>query len=841
MTVPNPLPIGTTIAYQGKLCGTVFEFSRSVGLEPDFGTLYMSLEDFLEFTIAETLQGSDAPVTGTQEKQPTNLRGFASSGDLQFSEVFVDARGDRVENTVIWNQILLAERAVESAFAFDDQNDLCKVEVTDIRFLWATRGLVFGWINVPTQGVGLQLGALPSPTQPTTVSRGPGASTVGPGSAGSTVGPNANPNLSGLASLPNTDPSSSSAGTVFGKSGGIAYVTPPSGGRSASSGILTETEAAGTVIELPGGGTITVPAGGASIVPQAGGGFMVIGADGKPIAAQGSAGSAPPASPAQSSAQQLAGGGPQGGSGEGALYIPGSMKGATTPWTLLQVLVERVLPHLPGNPTLKRLPPGYDTRIPVGHVWDGVLAKHALRDLLEEFQMVLALNRDSSVSLWLRDEGDLQDEDGTIQYDPTQPENMDDNVANARRLVAKKWVPSTVAVLGPAIITTERITLEQCGEAGGQIVPLMDALAAIGLDMPSAQRFALLTHLERTSNPFNLSSDGLKAFEKWAFRWFRIPGGAERNPDKLPILNARGAVTASGALHPPKVYSASFAVVSIKAQRIAALAAAGTASLASTVGPRLLGDLTRAGLEVAVETIKKAPQSSLWVAVNLPFQLQDSGYDLDHERGIVKFHNVQGNVHWTGATTSSATLIAGVAGVDGYSLDACQISDFVPVDLVFCHTVKPGLNGDLSFFHRYASVWTRQPGGKALQVPQIPVGAAELPISRPDLQQIVDVDGSNNKATLDAFAQRVAQVVFSIPPSLEGATVTLCRPVTVLNTGKVLHVAWRMDAERPRTVATLNTLPPLAPAAELRTRAFGLPDGKNKALDHVLAPRGLRP
>jgi hypothetical protein len=179
-------------------------------------------------------------------------------------------------------------------------------------------------------------------------------------------------------------------------------------------------------------------------------------------------------------------------------------------------------------------------------------------------------------------------------------------------------------------------------------------------------------------------------------------------------------------------------------------------------------------------------------------------------------------------------------GVSGFALDVCRLMDFIPVDLEFAHTKKPGLNDDISVFHRYASFWKRD-GKRAVQIAQVPVNAAELAINRPDLQQIENLDGSSNKVVLDGMAQRLAEAVFSVPPTIDGATLTLCRPVPVACTGQVLSVHWRTDEERPHTIATLGTLPPLAPAAELQTRAFGAPVNRNKALESVIAPKGIRP
>ena len=76
------------------------------------------------------------------------------------------------------------------------------------------------------------------------------------------------------------------------------------------------------------------------------------------------------------------------------------------------MLEEKILPTLPGSPKLVRLPAAREKANPKGHVWNGVLPKVALAHVLDEFQLVLTLNVDGSVSIWERNEGDLQDQRG---------------------------------------------------------------------------------------------------------------------------------------------------------------------------------------------------------------------------------------------------------------------------------------------------------------------------------------------------------------------------------------------------------------------------------------------
>ncbi|MCY0881455.1 MAG: hypothetical protein OWS74_05615, partial [Firmicutes bacterium] len=354
--------------------------------------------------------------------------GLRSSGRLVFTEV---RNGTAYEAAI--EQVLITERAIEVALAMDDDNPVCRVELTDIRYLWATRGApVFGWINVPRRK-----------------------------------------------------------------------------GDDAPALVISTTTT-----------------------------------------------SKPPApAPGQPSAD------PE--------FIPGSMRQGK-PWTLRQVLEEKILPNLPGSPKLKRLPPGRESAQPKGHVWNGLLPKVALARVLDEFQLVLALNPDGSVSVWERNEGDLQDAAGQmIVYDPRDP-SVDDRVATARAVVAYKHVPAAVMVLGGRVVKTARVALEAVGEISGSIVKLEDALAAIGLTLDQARQAVLLPH-ERRAALLLIPTPALREFERWAFKWFRLPGGTKDNADKLPLLPGRGVVDSVGQWLPHRVFSEGHTTFSVMEAALAKL------------------------------------------------------------------------------------------------------------------------------------------------------------------------------------------------------------------------------------------------------------------------------
>lgn len=145
----TPPAEGLFVRYQGYTCSPIHEFTRSAGPEPDFGYVHISRSDYGKLSVAESLPGLDSPTSPatatTQDKSAPPLNGFVSSGLLEIIEVI-----DGVTHATRFEKTLVSERAAEVPFAVDyDGSELVRLELTDIRLLWRTRGLLFGWVNVP--------------------------------------------------------------------------------------------------------------------------------------------------------------------------------------------------------------------------------------------------------------------------------------------------------------------------------------------------------------------------------------------------------------------------------------------------------------------------------------------------------------------------------------------------------------------------------------------------------------------------------------------------------------------------------------------------------------------
>lgn len=636
MSAPPPTD-GLTITYQGMHClPTPFRYDHSAGLGAARGLLYIHSSDY---------KGS--------------LDTFKASGPLEIREVI-----DGVEHVVKIEDVFLGDAAVEEALAIDDGDNVAKIELTDIRALYAQRGVVSAAINVPVQG-----------------------------------------------------------------SGGASAADKGAGTRSRD--------------QLP------------------------------------------------------------------ALQ-PGTMDGGK-PWTLRRTLTEKVLPKLPGAPSLRRMPKASEGLFPVGHLWDARPAVECLRALLQEFRLEWARNLDSTVSLWEKGEGELQDAAGTYIASGLTPQGDPSGTADARLASAKRslgWnhTPRTVLVVGPPIIRQAELYLEPVGEVDGQILPLTDALNKIGLTFAIARKLAVQSAgmQERVATAAVLASgnsgavnpdEAIAQFRKWAFKLYRIRDAQTDNSDKLPILKGRAETDGSGVLARPVVESENFGF----ATNAIALGEIFTNAGAAFGGGAGGGDSV--GYFIASQNADQ-----LCVGFNRPRTEHASGFSIDHTRGLVHFDAPQGQLEEVGLPH-----------------ELSQISQ-VPaaVLLRFAYLAKPKVSDQMSLEHRYHAFFGTEDGKVAAvderladELVRIKAeNASVYLIERPDLQQI-EGDLGSNKAALDAIAKSAADAVLNVPTKIKGSVATFGRPVPIELTGKVLSVSWSTDGElRPKTEAHVGYAAPLAPPPE---------------------------
>lgn len=813
---------GVTITYQGKSCDAVFEMTRNVGLEPDFGHVSMHFDSFREFAIVESIPGSDTLVAKTQER----AKGFLSAGTLVFKEV--DIKG--VRHLVQWDKILLTERGIEVAFPDDDEtNEVCRVELTDIRYLWKTRGFVEGTINHPRR-------LAPKATGDTTGLPEPSSAAL-------------DAEFEALAKKLNFDSKPADPTQLEKEFQALSKKlneTPPG---PDSADLQKEYELLVAKISYSGGKS---PSSTSTTAPT---------------------------------------------TGEGPPLVAGSTDNGT-PWTVETVLRKKILPRLPGEPALKiqNPRPAFFDKVVGPKTWDVILAKEALAQVLDEFQLLLALNLDASVSIWAKNDGVLQEENGGQKFPnlKTSNPNCDARLATSRRLVSYKHVPAVVVVVGQPRIRSARIRLEAVGVSRtGAIVLLEQALKEIGLTMETASRFALLPPQERSAL-LGVSEEGLKEFDRWAFKFYRLPDGAKRHGDKLPILKSTSIADKADQLLPLRVFSEHFAITNVLDLRHRSSGSAAATKVAEKIdqlaqiqkqidhpekplsaaeADALNARKQKLELELAViqklvtilsgggaeptqpkgkdkakavadriaKSVAEAKVDYYRVATNVPFGEQATGYEIDTEHGIVMFRQVQGHVFKEGVPLEGSYLKAGAVST---STLGAQDPRGARVELEFAYRVRPSeqdnLRLDLRYF--YCAVRTTNGNGELAAVKRndVPLGSAPVVIFRPELQEIVNMDGTSNKASLDIIAERIAKEQLFVPQATDGAIVEFCVPVPLVNTGTTLSLSWAYGVdERPATTAHVGTFARLSPPQGfLRTRLGGLDDFSGVLHGSVIYPRG---
>lgn len=744
---------GLTVNFQGYVCTPEHKVSRNTGLEPDFGFVHVLKSEFKAYRLEEVgLPGASAQAVTTREKgQTAQSSGFKSQGDLTITETI---KG--LEFSTTFKKVLIDDRAIESAVVFDDDSDVVMIQLTDIRKLWATQGVVSAWINVPQQGDGQDGFDDNLPGREVNFSN----STIDKS--------NASKALLGKFSTPNVEVTQ--APTTTG--------APPT--------------------------PTTVSPSGSSAAP---------------------------------------------------LYLEGSLDG-DKPWTLIRVLEVYILPNLAGAPTLKRVPDDVREKIVSAKIWDAKLTKKCFRELLVEFQLVHALNLDSSISLWHEDEGNTQDDTGASIVDDPRFPDTDPRLAHRRQLIGLPMIPPSVLVIGPPVLETVKISdLEPVGEVGGHIVPLALALKNINLNMDQAKVYAFASDSERSSY-FQVDADGQKRFRHWAFKWYRLPGGPHVHADKLPML-ARARVDEEGAALPIRVWSESVQIV----------------NAVSLVRDKLgIGDGRNSGSK-ALEKLLKSKAINYRILTNLPFAESSTGYKIDHANGVIKFDEIQGVVGGeqeidtseliprsdvgrggrtldksvaAGLATGSSFAGAGTGSGDGVTPSEAFLARPARVAVEFGFARKPSRFANLSLEHRYYAFWVRdaQPGGgksKARQLPRFAGDSTPELIFRDDLQQVIDAKGHTNKSALDAIAGELARQVLEQPPVTEGGVVRFCRPVPLVNTGRVRSITWGITRGEPAglvpfTEAHVGMIAPIAQPQRATTQER---PGTGVLNEHVLAPKGI--
>lgn len=237
-----------------------------------------------------------------------------------------------------------------------------------------------------------------------------------------------------------------------------------------------------------------------------------------------------------------------------AAFIVGSLD-VHEPYTAERVLLRWILPALPGQPALARPPESapLGKMRPYGLVWPaGTRPKRALGELMRQLDLVYCPRPDGTVAFYLQGQGAPRLEDG-------RP--LPFALATSLRSYSHRYVAPIVQVLGPPIIEEVLVSeLEPVGELGGLIVPLEEALKAHGLALSDAARIVLDPEGDRWKG---LSPESEAEVRRWAWKWFRLPGGPREVADLLPMLQVPSGTRIAGGeqvLEPIRVFAETWTI-----------------------------------------------------------------------------------------------------------------------------------------------------------------------------------------------------------------------------------------------------------------------------------------
>ena len=553
-------------------------------------------------------------------------------------------------------------------------------------------------------------------------------------------------------------------------------------------------------------------------------------------------------------------------------FAEGSLDDNGRPWTLRKVLEERVCPALPGSPgffvdTTGKKDSIYNQLVHSLDYPPGTLPLVVFERLLEDFDIAYGPRPDGQIDIWDRFTG------GVMLPSGAPPK--EDVVSFKTKGYAYNHTPLVVGVSGSQSIRERRVPiLEPVGEVAGKILPLGEALDALGVPLlssnapippdlndpasaaPGAVNIAPWLALQdaRVGQMMRgIDPEAANAINTWYCRWYRLRGGPDKWASHLPMLGRvnlknnglTDRITVEAVSVEPVTLAALGVARSIVAGGLAAnewspefsrfLAAyrAADDALPPPVlrddsdpqvpfGKTLARQVTSIGrlspqdkqrrLQFAARLIAANISSAeLMGLVNGPVQTTES-FSVDAEQGLIKFDSPVGYLRNNGAQAVSNAIFPGYTAV------------------TFSYVARPDDGEPYNEHHRYLSWWALD-GGRVLRLEEKPKGSYPRVIHMPELRQVTDVVGTTNKALLDSLAKQAASPVLTRSKGDKILNVRMHRPIPLVCTGRVLSVEWGGE---PSIVNAQTIGPGLTTRHRLRSSTAAIDDDEG---DVSLAPR----
>ncbi|MCW8138603.1 MAG: hypothetical protein KIT58_06840 [Planctomycetota bacterium] len=219
-------------------------------------------------------------------------------------------------------------------------------------------------------------------------------------------------------------------------------------------------------------------------------------------------------------------------------------------------------------------------------------------------------------------------------------------------------------------------------------------------------------------------------------------------------------------------------------------------------------------------TPRGTPRTAVFVR-NLPRQYDPEARVFSAELGVIQTSDLCGHVAEEGVPVAEATTFLPRSPLVTFgAVLRPSNSGRVMTGAGGSETRIPGVLSDRESY--YTAAFRRTPERRAvpIELDQVPVGQG-LVIERPDLVELVPLEGESNRARLDETAQALAEAACSRPERVEQAKYSLARPWPVNVDGVVAGVEIAMRPNGKGFVTTIHTgseAPALAPLGRTRVR-----------------------
>lgn len=219
-------------------------------------------------------------------------------------------------------------------------------------------------------------------------------------------------------------------------------------------------------------------------------------------------------------------------------------------------------------------------------------------------------------------------------------------------------------------------------------------------------------------------------------------------------------------------------------------------------------------------TARGTPRNAVFVR-NLPRQFDPEARIYSAELGVIQTSDLCGHVAEEGVPIAEATSFVPLSPLVTFgAVLRPSATGRVRTGGGASETRIPSVLSDRESYYVAAFQRTRERHAAPIELDKVPVGQG-LVIERPDLVELVPLEGESNRVRLDETAQSIAEAACSRPERVEQAKYSIARPWPVNVDGVVAGVEIAMRPNGKGFITTIHTgseAPALAPLDRTRVR-----------------------